>query len=150
MTDVGGRSRDQLDRKFEMVWSALRELGIKLVVVEFSGWGDSGQIDDCYPVSTNDYAAFGAKTLSFESGQPFVLLRDILIELSDEMLQKDEIPNWFANDGGNGHFEWSVADKDEEGIHRPHRIAVTVNVAVVDYDTKNFEYDGFGNSAGAE
>jgi hypothetical protein len=37
-----------------------------------------------------------------------------------------------------------------EGTHHTDRIAVTVNVAVVDYDTNNFEYDGFGNRAGAE
>ena len=46
MTDAGGQSRDHLNRKFEMVWDALRDLGIELAVVEFSGSGDSGEIDE--------------------------------------------------------------------------------------------------------
>ena len=150
MTDAGGQSRNQLNRKFEMVWDALRELGIKLAVVEFSGSGDSGQIDDCYPVGSDNYAAFGARTLAFDPDQPFVLLRNVIIELSDVMLQKHEIPDWYTNDGGYGQIEWSVADTDKEGIHRSDRIAVAVNVAVVEYDTSNFEYGGFGNRLGVE
>jgi len=60
-----------------------------------------------------------------------------------------EIPDWYNNDGGFGVLEWIVAHTDKEGTHHTDRIAVTVNVAVVDYDTSNFEYDGFGNRAEA-
>jgi hypothetical protein len=133
-----------------MVWDALRELGIACVLVEFSGSGDSGQIDDCYPESGNGDGVFANKTLTVDAGQSSILLRDLMIELSDEILQNDEIPDWYNNDGGFGVLEWIVAHTDMEGTHHTDRIAVTVNVAVVDYDTNNFEYDGFGNRAGAE
>ena len=93
---------------------------------------------NCYPVGSNDSAAFGAKTLPFDPGQPIVLLRDVIIELSDKILQKHEIPDWYNDYGGYGQIKWSVADT--EGIHPFDRIAVTVNVAVVEIDTSNFEY----------
>jgi hypothetical protein len=148
MADSSRQSRDQLRRRHEMVWDTLSQLGIKLVVVEFSGSGDSGQIDDCYPESSNDDAAFGTLTLMCGAGHEPVLLRDVIVELSDEILQKDEIPDWYNNDGGCGTMEWIVARTDKEGVRHSDRIAVTVNVAVVEYDTSNFHYDGFGNRAG--
>jgi uncharacterized protein DUF6878 len=141
---------DQLRHKHQMVWDALRELGIKHALVEFSGSGDSGQIDDCYPEGSDGYGVFATKTLTVDTSQPSILLRDLMIELSDEILWNDEIPDWYNNDGGYGVLEWIVAHTDKEGTHHTDRIAVTVNVAVVDYDTSNFEYDGFGNRAGAE
>ena len=139
----------QLRHKHQMVWDALRELGIACVLVEFSGSGDEGQIDDCYPEGSDGHGVFANKTLTVDAGQSSILLRDLVIELSDEILQNDEIPDWYNNDGGFGVLEWIVAHTDKEGTHRTDRIVVTVNVAVVDYDTSNFEYDGFGNRAEA-
>lgn len=79
----------QLRHKHQMVWDALRELGIACVLVEFSGSGDEGQIDDCYPEGSDGHGVFANKTLTVDAGQSSILLRDLMIELSDEILQND-------------------------------------------------------------
>ena len=70
-----------------------------------------------------------------------------MIELSDKILRHDEIPDWYNNDGGFGVLEWIVAHTDKAGTPHTDRISVTVNEAVI--NTSNFEYDGYGNRAGA-
>lgn len=90
---------------------------------------------------------FGTKTLTIDTGRSSILLRDLMIELSDKILRHDEIPDWYNNDGGFGVLEWIVAHTDKAGTPHTDRISVTVNEAVI--NTSNFEYDGYGNRAGA-
>ena len=90
MTDAGGQNRNQLKRKLEIVWDALRVLGIKLVVVEFLGSGDSGQIDVAIRRAGMTCGVW-SKTLP-DAGQPIVLLQDVIIELSDEIHRRMKFP----------------------------------------------------------
>lgn len=142
--------------RFKAVWHTLRKLGINRVTVEFSGEGDSGQIDDVspsWPHDSNSYAvarhkaqcdAFKEAMVDWPEGSteaPRLKLEKLVEQLSDDILQKGEIPDWYNHEGGNGTIEWVVSGKNMEGVEL---IDCTVNQRIVEYSTSCFSYDSHG------
>ncbi len=103
------------------VLTRLKLLGIKEVVVEFSGGGDSGEIDDAYacnhqgePVDiSNELIEGWEKKSNFdpEEGRwveesirhESMPLNELLKELCNQALEKAGL-DWYNNDGGQGNL----------------------------------------------
>jgi hypothetical protein len=135
---------------FRLTWEKLRELNVSAVIVDFSGEGDSGQVNAVDPVfdrasetgsdqrTQKMEAAFRAAMVS-PSGAASVTLENLISELSDEVLSQPMVPDWYNNDGGNGTLEWRA---NEDGTNS---LTVTVNQTVVDYDTTVLTFDEWGD-----
>jgi hypothetical protein len=133
----------------QLVFDTMRLLNIPLVEVSFSGSGDSGQIDDVSPQVNIDgepydqaevtrrHNIFAEHTLDL-GGEPTRLHR-LIEDLSDDLLQARDIPDWYNNDGGNGSIKWHTADAEN-----PDHIEMEVNTAQVSYDTTEFSFDCYG------
>ena len=139
------------EAQMALVWKSMREAEIDEIEVSFSGSGDSGQVDGVDipwslvgPIDQQERdrkcAALSSKIVSVSDYvPPSIKLTNLVERLSDEIiLQKDELPDWYNNDGGNGTINW-IADRDGT-----NRIEVTVNVAVIEYDTSTFTYGETG------
>jgi hypothetical protein len=58
------------------------------------------------------------------------------MELSDEILQNDEIPNWYNDDGGNGALDWILEGAERAtGKERSRFVQVTVNQRYTECNT---------------
>ena len=103
------RRREIVERnepRFERAWAALRELKVSSVFVEFSGEGDSGQIDShrnsefepetIPPREKLDHmvSAFKSREVFMPSEVASVKLEDLIEGLSDNLLCRDEVPDW--------------------------------------------------------
>ena len=55
--------------------------------------------------------------------------------LSDAILEDENIPDWYNNDGGHGNLRWTLATKT---------IEVEVNERVIGYETTHLTYDANG------
>jgi hypothetical protein len=139
---------DEDAAQYAAVWRAIRELGIKVIEVQFSGSGDSGEIEDIRPAwifgGTEDENMkraenFRRKVVSFSDYVPPThSLESLIRDLSNDILNQPEIPDWYNNEGGNGTMEWIAED---DGTNH---IELTVNVAVVEYETSTFSYRADG------
>jgi hypothetical protein len=142
--------------KFELAWTALRELKLLSVLVEFSGESDSGQIDSLEPTfhepqgiapSEREFADIVAALLAKEVLVPGeavpIKLTELIEALSDYMLVLPGIPDWYNNDGGCGTLEWRI-DPDGANV-----LTVTVNQRVTEYDTTVITYCGLGEKVTA-
>jgi hypothetical protein len=146
------RQREIVERnkpRFERAWAALRELKVSSVFVEFSGEGDSGQIDSIEPEFEPEtipprekldhmVAAFKSREVFMPSEVASVKLEDLIEGLSDNLLCRDEVPDWYSNEGGYGTLKWRVNPNGSNTLD------ITVNQRVIDYDTTVLSYDELG------
>ena len=139
--------------KFELVWSELRKLGIGTVRVNFSGSGDSGEIDDISVVvsmpepydyqdlanqekAQNDVLSTARVSLPDEYGDSQeIRLVQLIEDLSDPITTAWE--DWWNGDGGNGELLWHADDE-------PPRLALEINTARIEYDSHSYELNRFG------
>jgi hypothetical protein len=156
---MSANTRDELANKakFEIVWDALKRLGIPAIVVNFSGEGDSGQIDDTSvidvfkdPVSGVEVRGFAAETYGDLSAklsecmvvvhpdEPAVTLISLIDELTEPLISNAGV-NWWDNDGGFGDCAW-YANANQE----PPRITVSISEKIVSTVEHRFEFDRFG------
>ena len=98
LPELGPHSR--LDR----VWKEMDRFSIPVIIVEFSGWGDSGEIDAI------NIRYMGKWLLPHAAGP----LKKLVKELSDEIIRGDDFPNWYSNEGGYGTMEWVFVGKTIE------------------------------------
>jgi hypothetical protein len=132
MSETEDTTRGPLGKlaELETVWVALAALEVAHVVVSFSGSGDSGQIDDINAYLTSFIA-------NRNNAGVDVLLPDVLSkqieEITDRIMDSQELPDWYNNDGGNGDVTWYVPERS---------IVTTVNQARVEYDTTTHVYCG--------
>lgn len=140
--------------KRELIWTAIKELNLTSIQVEFSGSGDSGQIDGVFPNynragKTREetsketeavHVRFNAYEVTLEDDKPPVKLADMIQEMTDALLGNDEIPNWWDNEGGNGTVEWILDGEGDDGETYHKQAVVRVNVAVVTYETSYHAY----------
>ena len=120
----------------------MAQLGILSVNVEFSGAGDSGEIES---IDLN-YMAFSneSKAEDFQKNHDEVAvvpeeveerLTELVGNLSDSILEGSEVPDWYNNEGGHGTLVWNPATKT---------IEVEVNERVIGYETTHLTYDANG------
>ena len=137
--------------RFERAWAALHELQVSSVLVQFSGEGDSGQIDSIEPEFEERSGTIpagqelDAMVAQFRSTDVFVpgedapvLLRDLIEDLSNDLLYGVEVPDWYNNSGGYGTLEWRVNPGGS------NTLCGTVNQCVEEYDTTVLCFDGLG------
>jgi hypothetical protein len=130
--DAGSATLGPLGKlaELETVWVALAALAVAHVVVPFSGSGDSGQIDDI-----NAYLTSPVENRT--NAGVDVLLPDVLSkqieEITDRIMDSQDLPDWYNNDGGNGDVTWYVSERS---------IVTTVNQARTEYDTTTHVYCG--------
>jgi hypothetical protein len=152
--EANERQRTTVERnkpRLERAWAALRELKISSVLVEFSGVGDSGEIDSIEPsfdeqstivpdehLLANMMATYRSKEVLMPNEAAPVRLEDLIEELSNDLLGRAETPDWFNNDGGYGTLEWRV-NPDGSNV-----LNVTVHQRVTEYDTTVLIYNGLG------
>jgi hypothetical protein len=130
------------EQKMNLVWAAMRANDIKQIEVEFSGSGDSGQIDDIgLPYNGAGHDLTGIMASVSDYTPPTCLLTKLIEDLSEGILEKPEIPDWYNNDGGNGTILWCA---DEDGTNR---IEVEVNQAYTEYTTSSFSYGADGEGS---
>jgi hypothetical protein len=142
--------------EFQLVWAAMKKLDINMLAVEFSGEGDSGQINDvsvAYPEAPmgkdwqvaydRQVAAFNDCDVTFPDGTVTKLAK-LVEQLSDGILGYDGIPDWYNNDGGNGTIVWMLKGVTNTGHVGVEMIDLTVNQAHIEYDTTHFAYDNHG------
>ena len=67
-----------------------------------------------------------------------VKLEDLIEGLSDNLLCRDEVPDWYNNEGGYGTLKWRVNPNGSNTLD------ITVNQRVIDYDTTVLSYDELG------
>ena len=130
------------EAKLSLAWRAMQELGLEQVDVEFDGSGDSGSINNVSPplqcdgVDEKRQQDFRKKVVILPGPmQHETSLHDLMEELSDALLSRPEIPNWYDGEGGNGTISWRI---NQDGTRR---IEAQVNVAIVQYDASYFTYD---------
>jgi hypothetical protein len=137
--------------RFERAWAALHELQVSSVLVQFSGEGDSGQIDIIEPAfeerpgTTPAGQELDAMVAHFRSKDVFVpgedapvMLRDLIEDLSNDLLFGVEVPDWYNDSGGYGTLEWRVNPGGG------NTLCGTVNQCVMEYDTTVLCYNGLG------
>jgi hypothetical protein len=146
--DEEARSKNQ--PKFEAVWNAVRGHGISGLLVEFSGSGDEGEIDsiELWPAERENStaaepgddtdAAFLSKMVAVDGETAPVELEGLVRQLSNHVLDRAEIPDWYNNEGGFGRIEWSA------GADGENTLVVTVNQRVDAFDTTVITYDVIG------
>lgn len=101
----------------------LQDLGVKIIIVEYSGGGDSGGIDSlaCY----SDLK--GEKEIKVENDDVLNLIEN----LAYNKLNDDNIEDWYNNDGGWGEITIQVPST-EYTIHNNIRVT----------DTEEFFHEG--------
>jgi len=100
----------------------LSEQGVKTIRVEYSGGGDSGDIDDV------NYHDLDEKHVDIKMTSKMDKFEEALKEFCYTRLQ-DTDGDWINNEGGNGNFEFKVPSGDYQ-IH--HSIMESVD----------YEYEG--------
>ena len=134
---------------FQRAWDALRELNVCSVQVQFSGAGDSGEIESIEPRFEKQsetpgrkiadiVATFWSMAVLVPGEAASVRLQDLIEKLSYDLLCRAEVPDWINNEGGWGTLEWRVNPDGSNAL------AVTVNQRVTEYDTTVLAYDGLG------
>jgi hypothetical protein len=129
--------------KFTEAWVTMANLGVVSITVAFSGEGDSGQIDDvdlfCVAMSPTEH--LGQSHLKNREAVAAVPaerrdhLKQLVESLSDSLLEDEDIPDWYNDDGGHGTLVWTLATKT---------IEVEVNQRVVEFETTTLTYDANG------
>ena len=101
------------------VFDSLTTLGITAVQVEFDGYGDSGQIESTTAFSGEASTELGdavvqAYNEAREAGRPLTVtstpLREAIEDLCYAFLEQEH-EGWEIDDGGNGRFEFNVAER---------------------------------------
>ena len=85
----------------------LKDLGIVKVEIEFSGSGDSGDIDEVnYYIKSKDWDTHYSETLPSKYD-------DLFKDLGWDILTKtvDTVGDWVNNEGGYGNISINVEDK---------------------------------------
>ena len=111
--------------RLDRVWKEMDRFSIPVIIVEFSGWGDSGEIDAV------DIRYMGKWLLPHATGP----LKKLVKELSDEIIRSDDFPNWYSNEGGYGTMEWILVGKT---------IEVEVMQAYISFSSISHTYDANG------
>jgi hypothetical protein len=136
--------------KYELVWAAMRELGIDEIEVEFNGEGDSGEITDVSVPYRSDMAGeqhveLNARlercAVTLIEGEPPVKLVDLITELSDPLTTEQDI-NWWDGDGGFGVVHWILAN----GEPPEPMIAMSIEERIVTTNSHMFEFDRHGEA----
>ena len=76
-----------------------KELGVVEILIEFSGSGDSGDIDEIY-FKTEDYVDVTASEKAEE------LIKDFALDIIASKV--DTVGDWVNNEGGYGHISIDV------------------------------------------
>ena len=118
----------------------LNLLGAKLVVVEFQGGGDDGQVDGVY-ISGNDgnYIEIPDDMIAWTSltygGQQAeskpTKLADVLEDLCSRALDNTGL-DWYNNDGGQGNLTIDFKENPP---------SIKLNVGINHRTTEDYEYD---------
>lgn len=140
--------------RFELAWATLRDLNVPLVVVEFSGEGDSGDVHSVEPEfhdETNTpnpdeqrrdhlklIETFHAREVLVPGKGTPIMLAELIKDLSEHMLSRDEVPDWDNEAGGFGTLEWRVVADGTPGL------TATVHLPVLEYNTTSVMFDAFG------
>jgi hypothetical protein len=107
-----------------------KSAGVSTISVEYSGYGDSGQIDEIFyigPDNTNpkfnDQADISVPTFDLW-GNRSITVNTIKAALEDIFYNylEDCVSGFENNEGGNGEFTWIIAD---DVIELEHRQAIT-------------------------
>jgi hypothetical protein len=133
----------KLAPKFAEVWTSMERLGVVSATVSFSGEGDSGQIEDvdlsCFDFHARDDLGKtwekDRETVAALSKEPSDHIKELVESLSDAILDDENIPDWYNNDGGHGNLQWTLATKT---------IEIEVFQRVVEYQTTTLTYDANG------
>jgi hypothetical protein len=100
----------------------LKEAGVKVVLVNYDGCGDSGQIESV------TYLGAGGKAVDLTA--EVTITEEHLTDLFYDLLETRH-PGWENNDGAWGEFQWNLSSDE---LHHSH------NERFTDYDTT--EHDG--------
>lgn len=134
---VDQRNRDRL-------FDALKAAGVETVVVEYSGYGDSGQIDsidaeaklDGHHVEMEEVRTTwesardgGYEKIHILNPPQSYSLRDVIEKFCYDKIEEHH-PGYENNEGGNGTFTFNVADRS---IHYEH------NDAYIEYEHSEHE-----------
>lgn len=82
----------------------LKDLEIKKILVEFSGSGDSGGIDDIYLYNIEDIDILSSEYNEIDSEEK-VSLRDKIETFAYRFIDAKINFNWWNNEGGRGSIE---------------------------------------------
>ena len=104
--------------KGSLVLANLKLSGITTIIIEFSGGGDSGSIDDIIYYKDDTIVRISDSNT-----------REVIESIADSLLE--EAPDYINNEGGHGNIELNLLDNTYK---------TTVNIRVVDYDC--YDYSG--------
>ena len=143
--------------KFELVWAAMRELGIKQIDVTFSGEGDSGSINDVLVgTSTQTTTEYGGMAwaemnqrlencyVKVHPDEPPMKLTQLIERLLDPMTTEQNV-DWWNNDGGFGEVRLILNEGDE-----PPMIELDISERVVNTIDHSWQFDRHGEEVVAE
>lgn len=134
-----------------LLLGALRVLGVVKVNVEFSGSGDSGNVDNAYAVNANEDQVDLSTTMLpwvklssngvFENNRyvnkvvktdQLMSVDAIIKNLCERALDESQL-DWYNNDGGQGHFTIDLTNT-------PPTIKLYVGVNYTSTEDHNFSY----------
>ena len=119
MADYAARTAALLPAAKAALFTALSEAGIKLVVVDYDGSGDSGQLEGLTAIDGQDRetelpeASVAIQEARFEQADPVAMtysLRQLLEQLAWRFLDQTH-GGWENDDGGYGEVTFTVADQ---------------------------------------
>lgn len=140
------------DRRAKL-FEALKEIGAVGVMVQYTGYGDSGQIESVTAWKAGQNYENGHASLSVRVSFPKLRISYVRDESSDTLQRREKFVNeemslrdaieefcwdaleerhggWENEEGGNGTFEFSVEDGTIDFTH---------NEAYVEYNTSMYE-----------
>lgn len=128
-------------------WAAI-EGNAKYILVRFTGEGDSGDIESADPIKTpeldgNHYFEWDYGTqrstgpnidVPFgcvdDNGDPLTV-HDAVAKMARALLGRDEIPDWYNNEGGRGEIVFDLTTGE---------INASVQTREISYNDHSFEY----------
>ena len=119
MADYAARTAALLPAIKAALFTALSEAGIKLVVVDYDGSGDSGQLEGLTAIDEQDRetelpeTSVAIQEARFEQADPVAMtysLRGLLEQLAWRFLDQTH-GGWENGDGAQGAFTFTAADQ---------------------------------------
>ena len=111
--------KENFPNKVDIFKNKLKELKIKSFRVEYSGSGDSGEIDEIsyepkdlkIEVDVGTWKKFDQQSFEYKETNEPKPLKDFIEDFCYELLE-DNHGGWEINEGQSGAIEWDIKDND--------------------------------------
>jgi len=111
--------KENFPNKVDIFKNKLKDLKIKSFRVEYSGSGDSGEIDEIFyepndlkiEVDVGTWKKFDQQSFEYKETNELKPLKDFIEDFCYELLE-DNHGGWEINEGQSGAIEWDIKDND--------------------------------------